>query len=310
MKRREFLMGATAFGLSGCAVPPLRTEGGARRDENLSAFLSDLHVRDSHCHQYRRLAVIVDEILAMDPLPAHVIVFGDVAYACGLKPEYEASYGLLRKFIDAGMEVTIGMGNHDRRSTFLSVWPEYRARTLLPGRIVTTTDLGPVDLLMLDGLQGTDGRADDDMGPVDGRLDQAQQDWLYGCLAQLRKPTLLASHYPLEEMRGTGRPLAERFRDYPLLAGYVYGHLHRWNPYWLMHGWGLNEIRRSLCLPSTGHWGDIGYVLFRAEADKGVARFVQKDFFFYYPEKEGERRPQEWDDVFRECGSKVCTFRW
>ena len=280
-------------------------------DDNLTVFLSDLHVRDAKCHQYRYLSGIIDEILALSPRPKHIVVFGDIAYTCGLRPEYATSRQLLQKLIDAGMDITFGMGNHDRRSSFLSVWPEYRARTLLPGKIVSIANLGPVDLLMLDGLQGTDDRADNDMGPSEGKLDQAQQDWLYEYLKGLKKPTLLGSHFPLRDLCGTGRPLHTRFRDYPLLAGYIYGHLHRWDPYWMKHGWGMSKIVRYLCLPSTGHWGDIGYVLFRAEEHGGTARFVQKDFFFHRPVKEGEPRPQEWDDVLADRSHNlVCTFRW
>jgi len=309
MTRRSFLFGATASAVAvGAGCVTARPEV----DDNLSVFLSDLHVQSPEGHQYRYLAEIVDEILALRPRPKRVILFGDLAYLCGLKGEYETSARLLRRFTDAGMELTIGMGNHDRRSTFLEVWPEYRTRTLLPGKIVTLTSLGPVDLLMLDGLQGKDDRADNDMGPVPGALDPVQQEWLYGYLKGLKRPTILASHYPIREMCGTtGRALADRFRDYPLLAGYVYGHNHRWDPYWMKLGWGGNKLLRSMCLPSTGHCGDIGYVLFRAEEHKAVAHFVQKDFFFYEPVKAGEPRPPEWDDIRDDRSRDLdCTFRY
>ena len=113
-------------------------------------------------------------------------------------------------------------------------------------------------------------------------------------------------------MRGTEkRSFADHFRDYPLVAGYVYGHLHRWDPSWTKYGWGMNKLLRNVCLPSTGHWGDIGYVLFRAEERKAVARFVQKDFFFYYPANEDGTRQPEWDDIRDERSRDVvCTFRY
>ena len=309
MTRRSFLAGATA---TAAVAGTAKAMMAPTVDDNLSVFLSDLHVRDPQCHQYRYFAAIVDEILSLNPRPKHVVVFGDIAYTCGLKPEYETSRPLFQKLIDAGMDITFGMGNHDRRSAFLSVWPEYRKRTLLPGKIVSLADLGPVDLLMLDGLQGTDDRADNDMGPVDGKLDKEQEDWLYEYLKGLKKPTLLASHYPLRDMRGTGkRAFADHFRDYPLVAGYVYGHLHRWDPYWTKYGWGMSKLLRNVCLPSTGHWGDIGYVLFHAEARKGTAKFVQKDFFFRAPTNEDGTRQPEWDDILADRSRDlVCTFRW
>ena len=42
--------------------------------------------------------------------------------------------------------------------------------SLLPGHLIMQTDLGAVDLLMIDGLQGTDDRRRNDMGPVPGAL--------------------------------------------------------------------------------------------------------------------------------------------
>lgn len=307
MTRRSFVFGAAAtFAAgSGCMT--------ARRtvDDDLTVFLADLHVRDEKCYQHRYCAGIVDEILAMNPRPKRVVVFGDLAYSCGLKNEYETSRRLLGRFLDAGMEITIGMGNHDRRSAFLDVWPEYRARTLVPGKIVTVTDLGFADLLMLDGLQGTDDRAENDMGPVPGKLDAEQQEWLYGYLPELKRPTILASHFPINDMSGTGKCLADRLRDYPGVVGYVYGHKHRWDPHWVKHGWGMHKILRYLCLPSTGHWGDIGYVTFRTRPHEAVARFVQKDFFFSTPNAPGTPRPRTWDDVLEERGrNTVCTFRY
>ena len=279
-------------------------------DDRLTVFVSDLHVRDMGCYQYRFFDRTVDEILAMNPRPRRVIAFGDIAYTCGLEREYRTSRPMLERLIDAGMEVTLGMGNHDRRSTFLSVWPEYRGRTLLPGKIVTKTDLGPVDLLMLDGLQGKDERKNTDMGPVSGALDNEHQEWLLAYLKGMTKRTILASHFPVNELKVCGKPLASRFNEFPLIAGYIYGHLHRWIPSWNLKGWGSRGIVRTLCLPSTGHWGDIGYTVFRADEHMAQAEFVQKDFFFPRPAREDERRPPEWDDIIAERTGGRCVFRY
>lgn len=307
ISRRSFLLGATAtFAVGNGCVTMQKTV-----DDNLTVFLADLHVRNAKSYQYRFFAGMVEDILAMNPRPKRAVVFGDLAYLCGLKSEYETSRRLLDRLLDAGMELTIGMGNHDRRSAFLDVWPEYRTRTLVPGKIVTSTNLGAVDLLMLDGLQGSDERAADDMGPVNGKLDAGQQEWLYDYLAKLKRPTVLASHFPISDMCGTGRRLVSRLRDYPGVVGYIYGHKHRWDPHWVQYGWGMNKFLRYLCLPSTGHWGDIGYVTFRTSEHKAEARFVQKDFFFCAPVASGTSRPQAWDDILEERGrSPVCTFRY
>ena len=58
---------------------------------------------------------------------------------------------LLKQLEDAGIPVTICMGNHDRRSTFLEVHPSYAKRTLVPGRIVTVCDAGAVRACAIPG---------------------------------------------------------------------------------------------------------------------------------------------------------------
>ena len=75
-----------------------------------------------------RFKETVAEILSMRPLPRNVLVFGDVAYTCGLGVDYDFSRPLFGKLEDAGMAVTIGMGNHDRRSEYAKRWPEAAAR--------------------------------------------------------------------------------------------------------------------------------------------------------------------------------------
>lgn len=306
INRRDFLLGATAFGVAGCRSARLFTHAPEDYDKRLVVFLSDLHVRDRSCYQYRYFADQVAEILRMDPLPAKVVVFGDIAYCCGLKGEYETSAPFFRQMIDAGIEVVFGMGNHDRRSAFLETWPEYAARQILEGRIVSNTDLGPADLLMLDGLQGSDTRAENDMGPVPGRFDERQQEWIADRIARLERPTFVCSHYPLTELAVCGKPFAECLAKSPKVAGYIYGHCHRWDPDWEIRSWGGPEIFRTLCLPSTGHWGDIGYVRFRLGEGAARAEFVQKGFFFHSP----DASEPVYGDILAEHRDTTCTFRW
>ncbi len=54
----------------------------------------------------------------------------------------------LKLLVDAGIKLTIGMGNHDHRKAFLEVWPEYEKRTLIPGAIHTVTSLPDYDVVM------------------------------------------------------------------------------------------------------------------------------------------------------------------
>ena len=138
ISRREFLGGAVAsatlVGAGGCAVMP--GFGSLRKDESLMAILSDCHVGNWNSPEYQgvKFAECIARVLALDPLPSKMFIPGDLAYLWGRKEDYELSRRLLQPVIDAGIEITIGMGNHDRRENFLERWPEYADRREGGGR--------------------------------------------------------------------------------------------------------------------------------------------------------------------------------
>ena len=309
--RRGFLAGAAALaGAAGCMTASKAPKG------RYAVFISDLHVRAGESYQKDRLAKVVDAILAMDPLPSNVVVFGDIAYHCGLPEEYATSKPLLMRLADAGIRLSFGMGNHDRRSAFFESWPEYRSRTLLPGHLVTRTDLGAVDLLMIDGLQGTDDRARTDMGPVSGAMSREHQLWLKDELERLTKPTFVASHYTFgdrfvpNEMDLLGQPLMKALIKCPMVVGYIHGHAHRWYQEVLHDGWGDGaRVFRTACLPSTGHWGDIGYAIFTAESGRAELRLVQDDYFFPSPLPD-EKAPHLWKSIVEENRNRSVHWEW
>ena len=153
--RRDFL-GLGAAAAASVFMPVLKAgicadlrgdASSARFDDNLVAFLADIHAgADKKCSVARRkFKETVDEILAMRPLPRNVLVFGDIAYRCGLGEDYDFSRPLFRKLEDAGIAVTIGMGNHDRRSEYAKRWPEAAAKSLVPGRYVHLVETPHLD---------------------------------------------------------------------------------------------------------------------------------------------------------------------
>jgi len=308
LSRRCFL------GMTGAAAAASRLFAKAKvdYDPDLTVLLSDIHingVEGDATYQRDKFAVIVGEILKLNPLPSRAIVFGDLAWLYGRKEDYLCSLPYLKQLEDAGIPVTIGMGNHDRRSTFLEVHPSYAKRTKVPGRIVTECDAGAVDFLMLDGLQGTDDRGLRAMGPGSGTLDKGQQDWLLADLPKRKKPLFVCSHFPVNELRVGGKSLARVLVDAPCVVGYIHGHDHRWYKRYMRNGWREGEIiKRSLCLPSTGHWGDIGYTLLRTSGDRAVASLVQKEFFFPSPPKAGAPAKLLWNAITEENRGQTCTF--
>ena len=299
-------------GLGAAAVAPrLFAKKPSDYDPDLTVLLSDLHVNGiRNTHQLGRLERAVGEILALTPLPARAVVFGDVSYFYGRREDYLRSLPCLKQLEDAGISVTIGMGNHDRRSTFLEVHSSYAARTKVPGRIVTVCDAGAVDFLMLDGLQGADDRALNDRGPNNGQLDKDQQDWLAAALPAWKKPVFVCSHYPVGDLTVGGQPLAHLLVRTPAVVGYIHGHEHRWCPRDMREPWRKTSSKQSLCLPSTGAWGDIGYALMRTSKGSAVASLVQREFFYPRPPKPGTPVELLWKTIVQANQNKTCAFTW
>lgn len=279
-------------------------------DDGLAVFLSDVHVNGRETYPENGkpiktcmrecLARHVREILKMDPLPRNVFVFGDLAYHCGRLVDYRRSYPDLRLLTDAGIRLTIGMGNHDHRKAFLEVWPEYAARTLVPGCIHTVTSLPGVDLVMLDSLDEKD--EPEVWNPVPGALGASARDWIAARLPQWERPFILCAHHPLNELKLD-------LGDFPNCRGYVHGHDHVWKTD--ITSYKDKRGLPMLTLPSNGCWGDIGYVIFRIGGENGcrraVADLVQKDFYLRAPVAAAERKPA-WDRRIEDNRGRRCTF--
>ena len=313
LDRRAFLR----FGLASaaCLTAPIRlfAKSAVDFDENLIVFLADVHAGVSaKCKVAKSMfAATVAEILKMAPLPRNVLVFGDVAYTCGQGADYDFSRKHFKLLEDAGIAVTIGMGNHDRRSEYAKRWPEAAAKSLVPGRYVHLLETPKVDFLMLDSLQGSDDRAEDDKGPVKGALSDDQQQFLKTFLSERAKPVVLCSHHGSSELSVCGEPMSSVFLNTPCAVGYIHGHNHRW-----LRKWNRNmdqkpphTPKRELCLPSNGLWGDIGYALCRLHPDMIVVDPILKDFWLPRPVPK-EMRPPVWDDILAEGrASGPCTIR-
>ncbi len=285
-------------------------------DDNLTVLLADVHVgglATDPCYQLQYIEVAVADILRMDPLPRRVFVFGDLAFLFGRKCDYEKSYPLMKLIRDAGIDLYITMGNHDHRGAFFEVYPEHAETTPVKGKAVSVVTMPDCDFILFDSLQENLSGAEAD-NPVPGELPEDEYEWLAQELPKRKKPFFLGCHHPLNEIKvlnGTGeKTLQGLFSKCPALSGYINGHNHRWDSEWGIRDWGDRRCVKRLILPSTGHWGDIGYTLFRTGPDGAVAEFVQRDFFFATPLKEGETRPPVWDAVYREHTGATCRFSY
>ncbi len=305
LDRRSFLALGTASVLTGCRM---FTGSNEDYDDSLSVFLSDVHISPKN-YTVDMLSETVAEILAMDPLPRRVVVFGDIAYLYGRGEDYAVAEPIIRLLSEAGIEVTLGLGNHDRRGRFLDHWPEYSKRTMLPGRIVTETSLGSCDLVMLDTLW--ENHSDETkMCKVAGQLNGDEWEWLKAELPRRKRPFFLAAHHPVYEIKdGDWKAVNDAALSTPNFIGWINGHDHAFK-----HGllgpskrkWGDNFFRRWLCLPSTGLWGDIGYVKFRTSQGAARADLVMKDR--YFPRK--DKKTEIDADILLEKRNAFISFRW
>ena len=270
-------------------------------DENLVCIISDLHVRPGG-YQEKYFESAISDILALKPLPKYVLCLGDIAYLTGKPEEYAAAKAQLDRLTAAGMELTLGMGNHDRRANFAEAFPEYAAASEVPDRLVFTVETPRADFILLDSLQeGNDTKK----WITPGALNDEQVQWLTEKLSARSgdKPVFVMAHHPLEEVK-----IGKLLMGFPSCRGYIYGHKHVWNPGWVHLNYRDRTMLRTLCVPSTGHWGDIGFVTLRLEKDRAVATLHEREFFFPYPVKEGEERPPVWDEIERDHRGATCEF--
>ena len=133
-------------------------------DPNLMVFLSDIHQHDNTVRWKNGptqaneiLPRLVKEIITLKPLPENAVVFGDFSASCGWIEDFRLAAAALKPLSDAGIVLTLGMGNHDNRANFMRVCPAYKARCLVPGRIVSKVFTPNADLILLDTLKSYKG---------------------------------------------------------------------------------------------------------------------------------------------------------
>ena len=74
-----------------------------------------------------------------------------------------------------------------------------------------------------------------------------------------------------------------------------------------MHaGWNPQRLKPYVGLPSTGHWGDIGYATLRTFSDRVEITNCQNDFFF--TGGPGDGQPMR-DDIVRELHGRTAILR-
>ena len=297
LTRRVFLAGAGATCVGAAADHHL---GGDEHDPNLMVFLSDIHQHDNTVRWKNGptqanvvLPQLVKEILALRPLPAHAVVFGDFSASCGWIEDFRLAAAALKPLSDAGIALTLGMGNHDNRQSFMQVFPDYKKRCLVPGRIVSKVSTPNADLILLDTLKSREG--EDWAEPtskgshVEGTIDTTQRTWLRETLAAATRPTFVGAHHDAREVG-----IVKEIVTTPTVFGYIFGHEHVWDESFLHYGYSDSRTVQMATLPSGGFWVDIGYALFRT--------------FDFNRRWQDKPRPKNWTERVKMHDGRKVTF--
>ena len=283
--------------------------GTRKIDPATAVLLSDIHIcgelvdGKSKYYPYNPtcLKLRIAEILQMRPLPANVLVFGDVAWDHGLEEDYRYAAELLSELEQAGIKVTLGMGNHDRRAPFFKVFSEYVKSTKVEGRVVSVVEMPDFDFVMLDSLAELPGLKLRRATTVSGEISGGQIEWLQEFVKGRTRRVVLGSHHPLGEMANLEKLIA----DTPQVAGYVYGHTHIWNK-------GVRVVRPrkelhmvpTLGLPAT-FYGDIGFAVMRSTPEAVTFEYSSKGFWWPQPK---ENPPAEWQSRAEDLACERCKF--
>ena len=279
-----------------------------RADPSKVVLISDIHIcgefKDGKPFKYpynpTSLNLRIEEILALRPLPANVIVFGDVAWDYGLEEDYRYAAELLKPLEDAGIKVTLALGNHDRRAPFFKVFPEYARKTPVPGRAVSVVSLPDVDIVMLDSLAELPDLKPKQKTTVSGEIDDAQISWLKDFLARSERPVILGSQHPLKEMPALSDVIVESEK----VAAYVYGHNHIWNKsVSILRPRKGTHMVPTVALPAT-FYGDIGFAVMTADANGATIEYKSQGFWWPQPV---DAPPAEWLQRQKDLQNEKCT---
>lgn len=243
----------------------------------------------------------IQEILAMRPLPANVLIFGDVAWDYGLEEDYEYAAQLLKPLDEAGIRVTMTLGNHDRREPFFKVFPEYAQNTPVSGRAVSVVKLPEVDFILLDSLAQLPDLKPKQKTTVSGEISDDQIDWLKQYLSLNDRPVILGAHHHPKEMKNIMNVMTE----YPTVVGFIHGHNHIWNK-------GLVFLRPKkpqhmmpvVGLPAT-FYGDIGFAVMQIGQKKAEITYSSQGFWWPQPQEEPR---EEWIQRQKDLENEKCTI--
>lgn len=295
MNRREFILAAGAFSLAPSMAATDSASHGRKIDKSLAVIVSDSHIcGDRKWHANDEAVKTLNQILALDPLPAKMIVTGDIAALVGLKKDYVEAKNVFAPIADAGIEIAWMMGNHDRRDAFAEVFPEWAGSSEVEGRIVHVVKMPSFDFVLLDSLDQLKKKNNHD-----GKVGNDQIRWLEKFAAKTKRPFVVCTHHDGRQMKSFAQ---KSINLGPLMRGYIHGHRHSWMLD-ALHAWDHGgRLVRSVGIPSASLWGDIGFVAVRDKGDHAEFKLHQRDCFFPSPDI---KREKSWNLIREENDGKT-----
>ena len=244
--RRKFIKGSLAFAGSAIKTPAAFAKAESRSaglDQNRVALLADTHIsadpdlaypgtkwpgspvkesEHERVNMAKSLATTTKNLIALNALPAHVIINGDCAMSRGTIAEYKELLRLIEPIRLAGITVHVTIGNHDNRENLWKLLPFLKKEQM--GIHAEVIELPHANLILLDS-----GRK--------GILGGKQLSWLAQELdGRTNKPALIFGHFNPYPNRGV-RPIKGMSDGSALLKllakrkharAYFYGHTHEW----------------------------------------------------------------------------------
>lgn len=221
IKQSTALMGALSVGSSFYA------HAASPRRELRYALLSDTHVAADPNNEYRKFFPYQNTQKVVAQLnefqPEGIIINGDVARLEGKAEDYQNVKSLLQPLSQTA-PIHMGMGNHDDREPFYSVFSDAK-NSKVEDKHVSVIDSDPVRIIILDSLLY--------VNEVAGLLGKSQRSWLESYLKSSdEKPTVLFVHHTLEDgdtdLLDANR-MFEIIRPHPQVKAVFYGHSHRYH---------------------------------------------------------------------------------
>lgn len=238
LTRRSFLTHSAAAA-AGLTVVRYGWGDEPRTNPNLFALLSDTHIPDSPdvaahgTNMTANLRQVVREVIELDAKPAGVIINGDCAYLKGLAADYANLAQCVAPLGDAGLPLSVTMGNHDDRGPlYAALQAQKPVRSVVQSKHVLVVESPRANWFLLDSLK--------EVNVVTGELGAAQRAWLGEALAShAGKPALVMVHHnPQFEPPTDGKAwggiqdtaeLVELLARHKHVKALIFGHSHNWS---------------------------------------------------------------------------------